>query len=195
MRVVGHGLRDELFVGGLPYAGPIGRTQRHGCQKRARMCGLGSKGWRILPPGRAKDPGANEGVEVREVVVPMVGLPAEAGKAGAAPHGTLSSAIVPAASENRLPVDRWCGRCACGTRASILCKVHIGGRAARTQHYRLAMSRRHVNVSSRRTGRDRVGMPRGASRMKAMMSPHHVTKAQIEIEVFRLPNEALQVPH
>ena len=57
MRVVGHGLRDELFVGGLPYAGPIGRTQRHGSQKRAHMCGLGSKGsWRgILPPGRAKE--------------------------------------------------------------------------------------------------------------------------------------------
>jgi len=92
MRVVGHGLRDELFVGGLPYAGPIGRTQRHGCQKRARMCGLGSKGWRILPPGRAKDPGANEGVEVREVVVPTVGLPAEAGKAGA-PHGTFTTLV------------------------------------------------------------------------------------------------------
>ena len=179
MRVVGHGLRDELFVGGLPYAGPIGRTQRHGCQKRERMCGLGSKGWRILPPGRAKDPGANEGVRVREVLVPPVGLPAEAANAGA-PHGTLRSAKVPAEHENRLSVGQWCGQCACGTRASILCKVHIGGRAARTQHYRLAIDRRHVNVSSRRAGRDRVGMPHGAFRMKAMMSPHHVTKAQIE---------------
>ena len=159
--------RRKFVVGGLPYTGPFGRTQRHGCQKRARVCGLGSKGWRILPPGRAKDPGANEGVEVREVVVPTVGLPAKAGKAGA-PRGTLSSAIVPAAGENRLPVDRWCGRCACGTRASILCKVHIGGKAARTQHYRLAMSRRHVNVSSPRAGRDRVGAPRGAFRMKAI---------------------------
>ena len=176
---LGHDLRVERFVGGLPYTGPFGRTQRHGCQKRARVWGLGSKGWRILPPGRAKDPAANEGVEVRQVVVPPVGLPAEAAKAGAL-HGTLRSAKVPAEHENRLSVGQWCGQCACGTRASILCEVHIGGRAAQTQHYRLAMSRRHVNVSSRRTGRDRVGMPRGASCMKAMMSPHHVTKAQIE---------------
>ena len=29
MRVVGHGLRDELFVGGVPYAGPIGCHRTH----------------------------------------------------------------------------------------------------------------------------------------------------------------------
>ena len=102
---LGHDLRVERFVGDLPYTGPFGRAQRHGCQKRARVCGLGSKGWRILPPGRAKDPGANEGVDVREVVVPTVGLPAEAGKAGA-PHGTSRSAEVPAAHENRLPAGQ-----------------------------------------------------------------------------------------
>ena len=102
---LGHDLRVELFVGGLPYTGPFGRAQRHGCQNRARVCGLGSKGWRILPPGRAKDPGANEGIGVQEVVVPTVGLPAKAGKAGA-PHGTLRSAKVPAAHENRLPVGQ-----------------------------------------------------------------------------------------
>ena len=102
---LGHGLRVEILVGGLPYMGPFAHAQRHGCQKRARVCGLGSKGWRILPPGRAKDLGAIEGVGVQEVVVPTVGLPAKAAKAGA-PHGTLRSAIVPAAHENRLPVGR-----------------------------------------------------------------------------------------
>ena len=102
---LGHGLRVGILVGGLPYMGPFARTQRHGSQKRARACGLGSKGWRILPPGRAKDPGAIEGVGVQEVVVPTVGLPAEAGKAGA-PHGTSRSAEVPAAHENRLPAGQ-----------------------------------------------------------------------------------------
>ena len=102
---LGHGLRVELFLGGLPYMGPFGRTQRHCCQKRARTDGLGSNGWPTVPPDRAMDPAANEGVEVREVLVPTVVLPAEAAKAGA-PHGTLRSAKVPAAHENRLPVGQ-----------------------------------------------------------------------------------------
>ena len=102
---LGHGLRVERLVGDLPYMGPFGCAQRHGWQKRARACGLSSNGWRIVPPGRAKHPAANEGCGVREVVVPTVGLPAEAAKAGA-PHGTLRSAKVPAAHENRLPVGQ-----------------------------------------------------------------------------------------
>ena len=44
MRVVGHGLRDELFVGGLPYAGPIRRTPPPGMRLSGALRGCADLG-------------------------------------------------------------------------------------------------------------------------------------------------------